>query len=35
MQLPDKKFIACSKSDYELASHNEIPERWFRSQERS
>ena len=35
MQLPDKKFIACSKSDYELASQNEIPERWFRSQERS
>ena len=35
MQLPDKKFIACSKSDYLLASSNEIPERWLRAQERS
>lgn len=35
MQLPDKKFIACSYSDYLHASHNEIPERWLRAQERS
>jgi formiminoglutamase len=35
MQLPDKKFIACSHKDYLLASTNEIPERWLRAQERS
>ena len=35
MQLPDKKFIACSYKDYMLASSNEIPERWLRAQERS
>jgi formiminoglutamase len=34
MQLPDKRFIACSYKDYLLASTNEIPERWLRSQER-
>ena len=34
MQLPDKKFIACSYNDYLLASSNEIPERWLRAQER-
>ncbi len=34
MQLPDKKFIACSYNDYVKASHNEIPERWLRVQER-
>ncbi|MHA4808215.1 formimidoylglutamase [Flavitalea flava] len=34
MQLPDKKFIACSYKDYVLASSNEIPERWLRAQER-
>jgi hypothetical protein len=34
MQLPDKKFIACSHKDYVLASSNEIPERWLRAQER-
>lgn len=34
MQLPDKKFIACSYNDYLRASHNEIPERWLRVQER-
>jgi len=34
MQLPDKKFIACSHRDYLLASSNEIPERWLRAQER-
>lgn len=35
MQLPDKKFIACSYKDYLMASSNEIPERWLRAQERS
>jgi arginase family enzyme len=34
MQLPDKKFIACSHRDYILASNNEYPERWLRAQER-
>jgi len=34
MQLPDKKYIACSYKDYLLASTNEIPERWLRAQER-
>lgn len=34
MQLPDKKFIACSQKDYLLASSNEMPERWLRAQER-
>ena len=35
MQLPDKKFIACSYNDYITASQNEIPERWLRAQERN
>ncbi|HVK97789.1 MAG TPA: formimidoylglutamase [Flavisolibacter sp.] len=34
MQLPDKKYIACSQKDYVTASSNEIPERWLRAQER-
>lgn len=34
MQLPDGKFIACTARDYQLAIHNEIPERWLRAQER-
>ncbi len=34
IQLPDKKFIACSQKDYIVASRNEIPERWLRAQER-
>jgi formiminoglutamase len=34
MQLPNKKFIACSYKDYIMASHNDIPERWLRAQER-
>ncbi len=34
MQLPNEKFVACSAEDYKLASHNEIPERWMRAQER-
>jgi len=35
MQMPDKKFIACSYTDYIKASNNEIPERWLRTQERN
>jgi arginase family enzyme len=35
MQMPDKKFIACSHNDYLKASVNQIPERWLRIQERS
>jgi formiminoglutamase len=35
MQLPDKRFIACSHKDYLLAASNEIPERWLRTQERN
>jgi len=35
MQMPDSKFIACSYNDYVKASHNEIPERWLRVQERN
>ncbi len=35
MQMPDKKFIACSYLDYVKASNNEIPERWLRVQERN
>lgn len=34
MQMPDKKYIACSYQDYIQASNNEIPERWLRVQER-
>ena len=34
LQLPNKKFIACSYKDYVQASQNEIPERWLRAQER-
>jgi predicted molibdopterin-dependent oxidoreductase YjgC len=34
MQLPNKKFIACSYKDYMQAAKNEIPERWLRAQER-
>ncbi|MEI9933994.1 MAG: hypothetical protein WDM71_03915 [Ferruginibacter sp.] len=35
MQLPNKKFIPCSYTDYVNASQNQIPERWLRAQERS
>jgi formiminoglutamase len=34
MQMPDKSFIACSFADYYAASHNDLPERWLRTQER-
>lgn len=35
MKMPDEKFVPCSYRDYQLAGENEIPERWFRLQERS
>jgi arginase family enzyme len=35
MQLPNKKYIACSYQDYVQASSNEVPERWLRAQERN
>lgn len=35
MQMPDGKFLACSKQDYITASANDIPERWMRAVERS
>lgn len=35
MQMPDKKFVPCTHKDYLIASHGDIPERWFRVQERS
>lgn len=34
MQLPNKKMIPCSYNDYVVASNNDIPERWLRTQER-
>lgn len=34
MQLPDKKFVPCSYNDYLLAANDEIPDRWFRAQQR-
>lgn len=34
MQLPDASFTPCSYNDYLQAASNEIPERWFREQER-
>jgi arginase family enzyme len=34
MQMPDGKIIPCSDRDYRIAAQNEIPERWFRAQER-
>ncbi len=35
MQLPNKKFIACSQKDYIKASMNDMPERWLRGLERT
>ncbi|HRD58349.1 MAG TPA: arginase family protein [Ferruginibacter sp.] len=35
MQMPDQEFIACSQRDYLQAKHNDIPERWLRTQERN
>ncbi len=34
MQLPNKTYIPCSHKDYLTAAQNEIPERWFRAQQR-
>lgn len=34
MQLPNKRFIPCSYKDYMMAGNDEIPDRWFRSQQR-
>jgi arginase family enzyme len=34
MQLPNKQFIPCSYNDYLLAGRDEIPDRWFRAQQR-
>ncbi len=34
MQMPDQSFVPCSYSDYVAASHNDLPERWLRLQER-
>ena len=34
MSLPGNVFVPCSYADYLTASNNEIPERWFREQER-
>jgi len=34
MQLPDASYTPCSYKDYLTAGNNEIPERWFREQER-
>ncbi len=34
MQLPDKTYIPCSYKDYKTACNNDIPERWFRAQQR-
>lgn len=35
MELPDGKYMACSKQDYVTASNNDIPERWMRAMERN
>jgi arginase family enzyme len=35
MQMPNEKFIACSRKDYLTAKMNDIPERWLRAQERA
>jgi arginase family enzyme len=34
MQLPDQSFIPCTYTDYLIASNNDLPERWLRTQER-
>jgi formiminoglutamase len=34
MKVKENEYIACSSNDYVLATHNEIPERWLRLQER-
>ncbi|WP_018627646.1 arginase family protein [Niabella aurantiaca] len=34
MQLPGNRLVPCSYKDYLLASQDEIPDRWFRAQQR-
>jgi formiminoglutamase len=34
MQLPNGQYVPSSLKDYQVASRNEIPERWYRIQER-
>ena len=34
MRLSNKQFVPCSYNDYVKAGKNEIPERWFRAQQR-
>lgn len=34
MQMPDKQFVPCSYKDYLMAGSDDIPERWFRAQQR-
>lgn len=34
MKLPNQVFVPCSYKDYQIASSDDIPERWLREQER-
>jgi formiminoglutamase len=34
MKMPNQSYVPCSYMDYQLASNDEIPERWLREQER-
>ena len=34
MKMPNQTIIPCSHTDYLQASHNDLPERWLRTQER-
>jgi formiminoglutamase len=34
MKLPNQAYVPCSYRDYQIASNDEIPERWLREQER-
>lgn len=35
MKMPDQSYAPCSYNDYLVASHNDLPERWLRLQERT
>jgi arginase family enzyme len=35
MQLPSRHFVPCSYKDYLMTGNDEIPERWFRAQQRN
>jgi hypothetical protein len=35
MKMPDQSYAPCSYNDYLMASHNDLPERWLRLQERT